>query len=77
VWSATSQPSCLQIHTDDSFLTFIKEVGQPATTRTLPAGHPPTDLEAAFKVAAQTGQPVVGPPMSDEEAAQIAAVPAA
>jgi hypothetical protein len=67
----------LQIHNDDSFLTFIKEAGQPATTRTLPAGHPPTDLEAAFKVAAQTGQPVVGPPMSDGEAAQIAAVPAA
>ncbi len=28
----------LQIHTDDSFLRFIKAVGQPATSRTLPAG---------------------------------------
>jgi mannose-6-phosphate isomerase-like protein (cupin superfamily) len=67
----------LQIHTDDSFLRFIRAVGQPATSRTLPAGHPPTDLEAAFKVAAETGQPVIGPPMSDEEAARIDATPAA
>lgn len=44
-------------------------VGQPATSRTLPAGQPPTDLEAAFQIAAQTGQPVIGAPMSDEEAA--------
>jgi hypothetical protein len=63
----------LQIHTDDSFLTFIKAVGQPATSRTLPAGKPPAGLEAAFEAAARTGQPVIGLPMSEEEAAQIAA----
>jgi hypothetical protein len=34
-------------------------------------------MDLAFQVAAQTGQPVIGPPMSDEEAAQIAAAPAA
>jgi hypothetical protein len=34
-------------------------------------------MDEAFKVAAQTGQPVIGPPMGDEEAARIAAMPAA
>jgi mannose-6-phosphate isomerase-like protein (cupin superfamily) len=67
----------LQIHTDDSFLRFIKAVGQPATSRTLPAGPPAADMDTAFKVAAETGQPVIGPPMSEEEAARIAAAPAA
>jgi hypothetical protein len=33
-------------------------------------------MDTAVKVAAETGQPVVGPPMSDEEAARIAATPA-
>jgi hypothetical protein len=30
------------------------------------------DMDVAFRAAAETGQPVVGPPMSDEEAAAIA-----
>ena len=63
----------LQVHTDDSFLRFIEAVGQPAASRTLPAGLPDTDLDTAFQVAAQTGQPVIGPPMSEQEAAAIAA----
>jgi hypothetical protein len=63
----------LQVHADDSFLRFIKAVGQPATSRTLPAGRPDADLDTAFQVAAQTGQPVIGPPMGEEEAAAIAA----
>lgn len=32
------------------------------------------DYEAMNAVAAETGQPVLGPPMSEEEAAAIAAV---
>ena len=32
-----------------------------------------TGLDTAFQAAAQTGQPVIGPPMSEEEAAAIAA----
>jgi mannose-6-phosphate isomerase-like protein (cupin superfamily) len=63
----------LQVHADDSFLRFIEAVGQPAASRTLPAGLPGTDLDTAFQAAAQTGQPVIGPPMSEEEAAAIAA----
>jgi mannose-6-phosphate isomerase-like protein (cupin superfamily) len=63
----------LQVHADDSFLRFIRAVGRPATTRTLPAPEFPMDLDAAFGVAASTGQPVIGPPMSEEEAALIAA----
>ena len=67
----------LQVHADDSFLRFIREAGQPAATRTLPPAGPPGDLDAAFQAAARTGQPVIGPPMSEEEAALIAAHPAA
>jgi mannose-6-phosphate isomerase-like protein (cupin superfamily) len=63
----------LQVHSDDSFLRFIQAVGRPATSRGLPPGDMPMDMDAAFQAAAQTGQPVIGPPMSDEEAAAIAA----
>ena len=64
----------LQVHADDSFLRFIRTVGQPALSRTLPPdGLPASDMDAAFEAAARTGQPVIGPPMSDEEAALITA----
>lgn len=34
----SDQPAVmLQVHTDDSFLRFVKTVGRPATSRTLPA----------------------------------------
>jgi mannose-6-phosphate isomerase-like protein (cupin superfamily) len=60
----------LQVHADDSFLRFIRAVGQPAASRTLPPGMVlATGMEEALEVAAQTGQPVIGPPMSEEEAA--------
>ena len=62
----------LQVHSDDSFLRFIQAVGRPAPSRGLPPADQPTDMDAAFLAAAQTGQPVIGPPMSDEEAAAIA-----
>jgi mannose-6-phosphate isomerase-like protein (cupin superfamily) len=59
----------LQTHTDASFLTFIRSVGVPKAhgkpaMRTL-------DFDAMNAIAAETGQPVVGPPMSEEEAAAI------
>ena len=63
----------LQVHSDDSFLRFIQAVGRPAPSRGLPPSGLPMDMDAAFQAAAQTGQPVIGPPMSDEEAAEIAA----
>jgi len=63
----------LQVHSDDSFLRFIQAVGRPATSRDLPPGDVAMDMDTAFRVAAQTGQPVVGPPMSDEEAVAITA----
>jgi hypothetical protein len=51
-----------------------RAVGQPALSRTLPPGGlPASGMDAAFDAAARTGQPVIGPPMSDEEAALIAA----
>lgn len=63
----------LQVHADDSFLRFIKAVGTPAPTRTLPSGELEMDFDAVYAVAAETGQPVIGPPMSHEEAANIVA----
>jgi len=64
----------LQVHADDSFLRFISAVGQPAPSRTLPPGLVlATDTDAALKVAASTGQPFIGPPMSEEEAAVVTA----
>jgi mannose-6-phosphate isomerase-like protein (cupin superfamily) len=64
----------LQVHADDSFLRFIRAVGKPAPNRTLPPGLVlATDMDAAIEAAARTGQPVIGPPMSEEEAALIMA----
>jgi len=64
----------LQVHADDSFLRFIRAVGRPAPSRTLPPGLIlATDMDAAIEVAARTGQPVIGPPMSSDEAALIGA----
>jgi quercetin dioxygenase-like cupin family protein len=60
----------LQTHAAPSFLNFIREVGIPATQ---PRPDMSTlDFAAMNNVAGETGQPVVGPPMSAEEAAAIA-----
>ena len=61
----------LQTHDADSFLTFIRRVG-------LPGDGPRPDLatldfSAMNRVAGETGQPVLGPPMSEEEARGIIA----
>lgn len=68
----------LQVHEDDSFLRFIRAVGLPATTRSLPVT---TQLSIPFEempeIAADTGQPVIGPPMTEQEASQIAMAAAA
>ena len=60
----------LQVHADDSFLRFIRA---PAGGQPDRAAGPAADLDSAFRIAADTGQPVIGPPMSEEEAARIAA----
>ena len=60
----------LQTHTDASFLTFIRSVGVPAAQ-----GRPDMatlDFAAMNRIAGETGQPVLGPPMSEDEAAAIA-----
>lgn len=63
----------LQVHQDDSFLRFIRAAGKPAASRSLPGrtqlGIPFDDMP---RIAAETGQPVIGPPMSEQEAKQIA-----
>jgi hypothetical protein len=68
----------LQVHSDDSFLRFIRAVGQPAASHTLPPSLVlATGMDAALDVAARTGQPVIGPPMSAEAAAEVTVRPAA
>ncbi len=74
-----SQPArMLQVHEDHSFLRFIQAVGVPAPAPGLPAT---TQLSIPFeempKVAAETGQPVIGPPMTEQEASQIVSAVAA
>jgi len=61
----------IQTHAEPSFLNFIRAVGVPADQeRPDPSSM---DYEAMNVVAAETGQPVLGPPMTAEEAAGIVA----
>lgn len=61
----------LQTHANDDFLNFIRQVGVPAVDRIHPPDQP-LDFDALYKAAAATGQPVIGPPMTEDEAAMIA-----
>ncbi|HTQ87945.1 MAG TPA: cupin domain-containing protein [Streptosporangiaceae bacterium] len=66
---AAEEAVLLQTHDADSFLTFIRRVGIPGgQPRPDPAS---LDYEAMNDVAGQTGTPVLGPPMSEEEARAI------
>ncbi|HXZ99205.1 MAG TPA: hypothetical protein VEK76_02535, partial [Candidatus Binatia bacterium] len=59
----------LQTHKGPAFLNFIKAVGVPATqSRPDPSTM---DFAAMNRVAGETGQPVLGPPMSAAEAEAI------
>jgi hypothetical protein len=59
----------LQTHDADSFLSFIRRVGIPADQ---PKPDPASlDYPAMNDIAGDTGQPVLGPPMSEEEAQAI------
>ena len=62
----------LQTHANEDFLNFIRRVGEPATDRTQ-APDQPLDFDMLYRVAAETGQPVIGPPMTEDEAAMIVA----
>ena len=59
--------SFLQTHADDSFLRFIRAVGVRATGPDMPPPRP-LDRDAVLKAAAETGQPILGPPMTREDA---------
>jgi uncharacterized RmlC-like cupin family protein len=66
------QPAVLlQTHANDDFLNFIRQVGVPAVDRLHPPDQP-LDFDALYKAAADTEQPVIGPPMAEDEAAMIA-----
>jgi len=67
----TDEAVLLQTHDADSFLTFIRSVG-------IPCDQPRPDLAlldyaAMNKIAAETGTPVLGPPMPEDEAQAIIA----
>src|SRR5262249_11148782 len=65
------QPAVLlQIHAHDDFLNFIRQAGKLATIHTQPPDQP-LNFDALYQIAAATGQPVIGPPMTAEEAARI------
>jgi mannose-6-phosphate isomerase-like protein (cupin superfamily) len=65
------QPAVLlQTHANEDFLNFIRQVGVPATDRTQPPDQP-LDFDELYRAAAATGQPVIGPPMTEDEAAMI------
>jgi quercetin dioxygenase-like cupin family protein len=61
----------LQTHARADFLDFIRQGGTPME----PGSEPPAeiDLERMHQIAGATGQTVVGPPMTDDEANAIAA----
>ena len=61
----------LQTHAEDDFLNFIHQAGVPATDRSQPPTEP-LDFDKLFKIAAATGQQVIGPPMTAVEAERIA-----
>jgi mannose-6-phosphate isomerase-like protein (cupin superfamily) len=68
---AEEEAVLLQTHDADSFLTFIRRVGIPCDQ---PRPDPASlDYAAMNKVAGETGQPVLGPPMPEEEARAIIA----
>jgi len=59
----------LQTHSGPAFLNFIRAFGRPGS-----AGRPDMaslDFAAMNELAGETGQPVVGPPMTAEEAEAI------
>jgi mannose-6-phosphate isomerase-like protein (cupin superfamily) len=61
----------LQTHADPSFLNFIRAVGIPASEPRPDLAS--MDIPAMNDIAGETGQPVLGPPMSAEEAMAILA----
>jgi hypothetical protein len=61
----------LQTHDADSFLTFVRRVGIPGDQPRPDLGS--LDYSAIDNVAGQTGQPVLGPSMLEEEARAIIA----
>jgi len=66
----------LQTHDGEDFLNFIKQAGIAVTGPVRQPEDQP-DVDWLYQIADATGQPVTGPPMSAEEAAQILAADSA
>jgi catechol-2,3-dioxygenase len=59
----------LLVHSDDSFLRFVEELGTPTTDRRIPpAGQFDMDLESLMRASAEHGAPMVGPSLDEDEA---------
>jgi mannose-6-phosphate isomerase-like protein (cupin superfamily) len=61
----------LQTHAEPSFLNFIRAVGVPASQPRPEFAS--MDIPATNNIAGETGQPVLGPPMTAEEVVAILA----
>lgn len=66
------QPAVMiQTHSEPDFLDFIRAAGTPGDQP--PPDMASLDFAALNEIAGQTGQPVLGPPLTAEEAARILA----
>jgi len=61
----------LQLHARADFLDFVRQFGTPARDRSARPSEP-IDFARGSAIATSTGQPVIGPPMSEQEARAIA-----
>jgi mannose-6-phosphate isomerase-like protein (cupin superfamily)/catechol 2,3-dioxygenase-like lactoylglutathione lyase family enzyme len=73
VTSATPA-TLLQVHADDSFLSFIEALGTPTSQHTLPPpGEFDVDLDTLVQASAEHGAPMTGAPLDDNDARAVLA----
>jgi quercetin dioxygenase-like cupin family protein/catechol 2,3-dioxygenase-like lactoylglutathione lyase family enzyme len=67
----------LLVHADDSFLSFIEQVGRPAAEHKLPPpGEFDLDFDDLARASAAHGAPMVGPSLDEDEARSFTGRPA-
>jgi hypothetical protein len=58
----------LMVHSDDSFMDFVRDVGRPAHGDEVPTTGDGPPIDILMRSMAEHGMTTVGPGMSDEEA---------
>lgn len=59
----------LLVHADDSFLSFVEELGRPTSEHTLPPpGAVDIDIDTVVRASAEHGSPIIGPSLAEDEA---------